>query len=90
MDFVSNFAVPIICRSKEIHQELIKKCSGEVEIRPIVGGDLTRQPFFNKYIDDKLMRENSNAKLIHEQGIYFPNNPHLTKKDVQVILEVFS
>ena len=28
MDFVSNFAVPIVCRSKEIHREVIKKCAG--------------------------------------------------------------
>ncbi|MEM4230369.1 MAG: DegT/DnrJ/EryC1/StrS family aminotransferase, partial [Candidatus Pacearchaeota archaeon] len=45
IDFVSNFAVPVVCKTKEIRDELVEKCKDKVEIRPIVGGDMVAQPF---------------------------------------------
>ncbi len=89
MEFVSNFAVPVICKSTKIRDELVNKCNGKVEIRPIVGGDMTRQPFFSKHIKKKYLK-NSNAYLIHEQGLYFGNNPELTKEEIKTILNIFA
>ena len=62
-----------------------------MEIRPVVGGDMTRQPFYPKYqrkIDE--FWENSNSKTIHEKGLYFGNNPELTRKDIKILLEIFA
>lgn len=89
IDFVSNFAVPIICKSKKIRDELVEKCNGIIEIRPIVGGDMTKQPFFTKYMKDYAYN-NPNAKLVHEQGLYFGNNPELTDKEINTILDIFT
>jgi CDP-4-dehydro-6-deoxyglucose reductase, E1 len=91
MDFVSNFAVPIICKTKKKHEELIKKCDGKIEIRPIVGGDMTQQPFYPKY-QRKVGKfwENSNSKLIHERGLYFGNNPELTEKELKLMESIFN
>lgn len=89
IDFVSNFAVPIICRSQEIRNELVERCKGIIEIRPIVGGDMVLQPFFKKYVRE-FNGENQNAKLIHEQGLYFGNNPELTDGEIEKILNIFS
>ena len=86
---VSNFAVPIICKTKKIRDGLVEKCNGKVEIRPIVGGDMTQQPFFSKYMN-KYSDLNKNAKLIHEQGLYFGNNPELTAKEIDTIVKIFS
>ena len=88
LDFLSNFAFPIICKSKKIRDELVKKCEGIVEIRPVVGGDITSQPFFSKYMK-KYSKANKNAKLIHEQGLYFGNNPELTLSEINKIIEIF-
>lgn len=88
LDLVSNFAVPIICKSQEIRNKLVEKCKDRIEIRPIVGGDMVLQPFFKKYVKESYSN-NFNAKLIHEQGLYFGNNPELTEKEIQEILEVF-
>lgn len=88
IDFVSNFAVPVVCKSRKIRDELVKKCEGEVEIRPIVGGDMVMQPFFSKYIKRKTFN-NNNAKLIHEQGLYFGNNPEMTDEEIDKILKIF-
>lgn len=88
IDFVSNFAVPVICKSQKIRDQLVKKCANKIELRPVVGGDMTNQPFFKKYIKNKY--DNPNAKLIHKQGLYFGNNPELTKIEIDLIIKVFS
>ena len=91
IDFVSNFAVPVICRSKKIRDTLIRKCKGIIEIRPIVGGDINKQPFFRKYVREFIPKmRNSNASVIHEQGLYFCNNPELTKNEIKEIIDIFT
>lgn len=91
IDFLSNFAVPVVCKTVEIRDQLVKKCEEKIEIRPIVGGDITQQPFFNKHMR-KYAKElkNSNAKLIHRQGLYFGNNPDLTEKEIKTITQIFA
>jgi len=49
IDLISNFAFPVICKTKEIRDELVRQCEGKLELRPVVGGDMTKQPFFTKY-----------------------------------------
>lgn len=89
IDLVSNFAVPVVCKSKEIRDELVEKCNGKIELRPVVGGDMTKQPFFAKYESGAMLKD-SNAGLIHEQGLYFGNNPELTDEEKQEIISVFT
>jgi len=91
MDLVSNFSYPVICKSKKIRNILIRKCRKKIEIRPIVGGDMTHQPFYKKNMPryEKLLN-NSNAKLINEQGLYFGNNPEMTNKEIRTIIKVFT
>ena len=89
MDFHSNFAIPIICRSVKIRDELLKKCEGKIEVRPIVGGDITQQPFFKKYLPHHIKNfKNTNADLVHRQGLYIGNNPQLTQKEIKEIIKV--
>ena len=92
IDYVSNFAVPVVCRSEAIRDELVKKCVDKVEIRPIVGGDITRQPFYSKYMPKQyvLDLEKSNAAIAHNQGLYFANNPELTQDEIDLIISIFT
>jgi CDP-6-deoxy-D-xylo-4-hexulose-3-dehydrase len=78
----------VICKTQKIRDELVKKCDGVVEIRPVVGGDITAQPFYKKFIKDAKVKC-PNARLIHEQGLYFGNNPELTKKEIAIITRLF-
>jgi CDP-4-dehydro-6-deoxyglucose reductase, E1 len=89
IDLISNFAFPVVCKSKEIRDELVEKCDGKLELRPIVGGDMTMQPFFGKYEKGSFLKD-SNASLIHEQGLYFGNNPDLTDEEKQEIIAIFA
>lgn len=88
IELVSNFAFPIVCKSQKIRDELVEKCNGKIELRPVVGGDMTQQPFFRKYALTPDFKD-SNAKLIHDQGLYFGNNPELTKDEKLIIIETF-
>lgn len=90
IDVISNFAVPVVCRTRAIRDRLVEVCDGKVEIRPIVGGDMTRQPFFHKYFTQKNGLQPVNAHLVHEQGLYFGNNPELTKKEIDSIIRIFT
>ena len=89
IELLSNFAVPVICRSVKIRDKLVERCKGKIEIRPIVGGDVTKQPFFGKYMKSFLLK-NQNAKIAHDQGLYFGNNPELTHKEITEIIRVFT
>ena len=86
IDFLSNFAIPVICKSVKIRDEFIEKCINKIEIRPIVGGDITEQPFFKKYI--KKHYELPNASLVNKQGFYFGNNPELTSIEIKQIKRI--
>jgi len=88
MSLVSNFAVPLILKSKKARQVLIKKCAKKVEVRPVVGGDMTKQPFFGKYFQS-LKYSCPNASLIHNQGFYFGNNPDLAKAELDELISIF-
>jgi len=88
IDLISNFAFPVVCKSQEIRDEFVNKCDGILELRPIVGGDMTKQPFFGKHA--KAILKNSNASLIHEQGLYFGNNPELTEAEKKTMVQIFT
>lgn len=87
IEFVSNFAFPIICKSKPLFKKYINKFEKMVEIRPIVGGNIVKQPFFKPFRGN-VKTSLKNADVIHDQGFYFPNNPELTEDEVQTILSL--
>lgn len=91
LDLFSNFAVPVICKSVTIRDQLVASCTDKIEIRPVVGGDMTKQPFFAKHMPQYVSEmQDSNASLVHQQGLYFGNNPDLTAADKQIIMATFA
>ena len=91
IQFISNFAFPVICKTAQIRDELVEKCKDIIEIRPIVGGDMTRQPFSIKYMKEFAhVLQNSNAKLVHDQGLYFGNNPEMNEEEKEIIVNIFT
>ena len=80
---------PLVFKSKDLaisYRNIFK--SNEIEIRPIVGGNITQQPFFIKYFGESYRMPN--AELIHEQGFYIPNNPELTSSELKTITDNIS
>lgn len=77
MNFISNFAYPLIFKNKKSLEKYKARFKDKVEIRPIVSGAITNQPFFkNKKYNCP------NAEKIHKYGFYLPNNPYLTKGEI--------
>lgn len=81
---LSTFALPFICKTKELKEHYIKQFAGAgIEIRPMIAGDITKQPFFKKYCTSEFHLENVNT--IHNNGFYCGNYPELTQTDKETI-----
>jgi CDP-6-deoxy-D-xylo-4-hexulose-3-dehydrase len=73
------FAIPVVCRTPEIRDRCIEKCQTlGIEIRPLVAGNMARQPFFKDLHDGRIL---PNADLLHHCAFYMPNHPDLTETE---------
>lgn len=88
IDTVSNFAFPLVARNKKIQDIIIKRAKGKVEIRPIIAGNILRQPFYK--ISGSMHQKLDNADIINDNGLYFGNNPDLSRKDIETLIKVFT
>lgn len=81
--FVSNFAYPIIHPLKnKIVTELNQN---NVECRPLICGSMSRQPFYYKQYG---LKEYNFSDHIHDFGLYLPNNPDMTEKEIEFICSI--
>lgn len=84
MDIVSNFSFPVIFKNKTLFEKYRKKFEdNDIEIRPIISGNIQNQPFYKKYISNTV--ECTNANFIHENGFYFGNNPEMEDNEIDMI-----
>lgn len=89
MDVCSNFAFPVLCTSKELQEKYVARCEqAGIELRPIVGGSMTEQPFYTKYAPTT--RTFPNAKHVHTIGFYIGNNPEMTEEDLRTMVAALS
>ncbi len=81
---LSTFAFPIVCKTPELREHYLARFSGAgIEIRPMIAGNMQRQPFYDKYVVDKY--DMPNTDFIHTNGFYCGNYPELTETDLQTI-----
>jgi CDP-6-deoxy-D-xylo-4-hexulose-3-dehydrase len=81
----SSFCLPLICKHAKLMPRL-KKAFEEagIENRPIVGGNLLRQPFLAKYKHIKA----PNADILNDQGVYVGNSQFVTLEMVAKLIEI--
>lgn len=82
----SNFAYPVIHPKIEmIHRKLVVE---HIEHRPLICGNIARQPFYRKY------NTNYNiypmADKIHDYGMYLPNNQDLKESEIKRICKIIN
>jgi len=83
LERVSSFAMAVVCKSPEICKETVQRFqAADVEVRPIIAGDITQHPFYTKYATPVPC---PNAAEIHKRGFYFPNHADLTSEEVQFL-----
>jgi CDP-6-deoxy-D-xylo-4-hexulose-3-dehydrase len=84
LSLLSNFAFPILCKNQELRKKYIKKFSkAEIEIRPIIAGNIQKQPFYKKYVRKSYVLPGTD--MIHNCGFYCGNHPELTQFDLKLI-----
>lgn len=89
MDVCSNFAFPVLCKSKELQEKYIERCKAAgIEHRPIVGGSMPKQPFHKKYVSE--MYDLPEAEYVHDIGFYVGNNADMTEEDIATIIKALS
>lgn len=81
---LSTFALPIVCKSPELREKYLSRFSGAgIEIRPMIAGNIQRQPFYSKYVIKKFNLPGTD--FLHENGFYCGNYPELTEIDLETI-----
>tara|TARA_R110001592_G_scaffold325700_1_gene605918 strand:- start:2014 stop:3153 length:1140 start_codon:yes stop_codon:yes gene_type:complete len=77
---ISNMAYPFLC--KDIDKTKKRLSEKKVEHRPLICGSIGKQPF---WIERYGLTRLKNADFVHEYGIYVPNNPDLSKQELDII-----
>ncbi len=81
---LSNFAFPVLCKSAEIRKRYRRRFSeAQVEIRPMIAGNIQAQPFYRKYVSE--FHDLPGTEKIHNCGFYFGNYPELTRADINTL-----
>lgn len=81
---LSTFAFPFVCKTAELRNKYLARFGGAgIEIRPMIAGNMQRQPFYSKYV--KTMYELPGTDFLHENGFYCGNYPELSESDLETI-----
>ncbi|HAH32831.1 MAG TPA: DegT/DnrJ/EryC1/StrS aminotransferase [Elusimicrobia bacterium] len=84
ISFLSSFAFPVICKTKELRPKYMEQFSGDgVEIRPVIAGNMQHQPFYAKYVKETYPLPG--ADFLHECGFYCGNYPELNAADLDML-----
>ena len=80
---ISNLGYPVI--SPKI-DEIVEALRGNnVEVRPLISGNLGLHPFYCKRYGKKDLK---NANIVDEYGLYLPNNQSITIEEIEFICEI--
>lgn len=81
---LSTFAFPVVCKTPELREHYLARFSGAgIEIRPMIAGNIQRQPFYTKYV--KELYDLPGTDFLHSNGFYCGNYPELTESDLETI-----
>lgn len=81
----SNFSFPMLARDKKIYDKLKSELERMgIEFRPIVGGNLLRQPFLTGH-KFAIKKSKYNADILNDLGVYVGNNQHVNDKHLDVL-----
>lgn len=84
ISLLSNFALPVMCKTPQLREYYLGQFSGAgIEIRPIIAGNMAKQPFFKKFTEVEYSLPG--ADFIHDCGFYCGNYPELTQADLETI-----
>lgn len=81
---LSNFAFPVVCRTPALRKRYMDKfIDAGIEIRPMIAGNMQKQPFYAKYV--AYTYDLPATDLLDTCGFYCGNYPELTDGDLKTI-----
>lgn len=81
---LSTFAFPVVCKTPELREHYLARFAGAgIEIRPMIAGNIQKQPFYHKYVHEHF--ELPGTDYLHNNGFYCGNYPELTEADLETI-----
>jgi CDP-6-deoxy-D-xylo-4-hexulose-3-dehydrase len=84
INVLSTFAIPVICKTPELRERYLGQFSGAgIEIRPMIAGNMQKQPFYKKYVKKEYSLPNTD--FLHNNSFYCGNYPELTATDLETI-----
>jgi len=83
---ISAFAIPIVCNTKELRDEYVKKFTSlGVDTRPMVGGNMQKQPFYRNSV--QMRYHTPGADFLDKCAFYVGNSPDYTTDELLVITQ---
>jgi CDP-6-deoxy-D-xylo-4-hexulose-3-dehydrase len=84
IDVVSNFALPVLCRNQKLKEIYLDRFyNAQIEIRPIIAGNIQNQPFYKKYANKYY--DLPGADFIDMNGFYCGNSPDYNEEELSAI-----
>lgn len=85
VDGNSSFCFPLIAKDAYTKDQLIRRLKVNlIEYRPVVGGNLLRQPYMEGH-KIACKRGPYNVDIIHENGVYIGNNQFVGNKELDLL-----
>jgi CDP-6-deoxy-D-xylo-4-hexulose-3-dehydrase len=84
--YTASQAYPIITRTPKQRKKIVEDLKENgVETRPLIAGSIGRQPF---WIDRFGVTNLKMADLVHNNGLYVPNNHQITEEEIKKVCSV--
>lgn len=81
---LSTFAFPVVCKTSKLREQYLARFAGAgIEIRPMIAGNIQRQPFYRKYVNESYALPGTD--FLHDNGFYCGNYPELSETDMETI-----
>jgi CDP-6-deoxy-D-xylo-4-hexulose-3-dehydrase len=81
---LSSFALPVVCKTPALRAKYLERfAKGGVAARPMIAGNMQKQPFYAKYASTQY--DLPGADKLHDCGFYCGNYPELTREDIETL-----
>lgn len=80
----SPFAFAVVCKTPELKEKYLTRfVEAGIEVRPMIAGNMQKQPFYKKYVEDII--DLPGADFLHDNAFYCGNYPELSENDLETI-----
>ena len=84
IDSISPFGLIVLCKTPELRKKYLRRFEeNQVEVRPVIAGNMQNQPFYKQYV--KEIYNLPNTEFFNDAGFYCGNFPEMTVDDVDLI-----